>query len=243
MGFQCPRCVNAGRLAPAGAVRRPFGLNVRGGSGIVTKVLMGILVGTFVLDLPTFGLVSELFTMAGSYVEDGQVWRLLSYGLITVGSGSFFSILGLLMHLLVLWMAGRALEAELGPVRFAALYLLAGMGGATVLFLFGPPYYGFAGASAAIIGLLAANAIFKRRGGEEIRPDITLLILIVLLNVLAWFSTMGWLGLIGGIVVGAVSGAALAYAPRERRGTWQAVGLGCVLFACLVLVAAKIMLF
>ncbi len=242
VGFQCPRCVGAGRTTQR-APRALFGAQVRPGSGIVTKVLMGILVATFVLDMPTGGLISDWLMMAGLYVEQGEFWRLFTYGLITVGSGSFFSILGLLMNLLVLWMAGRSLESELGPIRFIALYLLAGLGGATVLFLLGPANLGFAGSSAALVGLLAANAMFKRRTGEDIRPDLSLLVLLVLLNVLVGFSNLGWLGLIGGIVVGAIAGATIAYAPRQRRGTWQAVGLGGVAAACVVAVAAKLVLF
>lgn len=242
VGFQCPRCAGAGR--PTGrAPRSLFGAQLRSGRGIVTKVLMGILVATFLLDMPTNGLVSDWLMMAGLYVEQGEVWRLLTYGLITVGSGSFFSILGLAMNLLVLWFVGRTLESELGPVRFAALYLLAGMGGATVLFLLGPINFGFAGSSAALVGLLAANAIFKRRTGEDIRGDITLLILLLALNLLVAFTSFGWLGMIGGIAVGAISGATIAYAPRDRRGTWQAVGLGGVAAACVVAVAGKLVLF
>lgn len=242
VGFQCPRCVAAGRETTR-APRVPFGAGLRSGGGIVTKVLMGILVATFLLDMPTGGLVSDTLAMAGYYIDSGQFWRLLTYGLITTGSGSFFSILGLLMNLLVLWMAGRSLESELGPVRFAALYLLAGLGGATVLYLVAPTNYAFAGSTAALVGLLAANAIFKRRTGEDIRPDITLLVLLVLLNILAAFASFGWIGVIGGIVVGAIAGATIAYAPRDRRGTWQAVGLGSVAVACLVAIAAKLVLF
>lgn len=242
VGFQCPRCVTAGQQTSR-APRTLFGAGLRTGGGIVTKVLMGILVATFVLDMPTGGLISEFFAMAGFYIERGEVWRLLTYGLITTGSGSFFSILGLLMNLLVLWMAGRSLESELGPVRFAALYLIAGLGGATVLFLLAPANYGFAGSTTALVGLLGANAIFKRRTGEDIRPDITLLVLLVLLNILVAFESLGWIGLIGGIVVGGIAGATIAYAPRDRRGTWQAIGLGSIAAACLVAIAAKFVLF
>ena len=60
---------------------------------------------------------------------------------------------------------------------------------------------------------------------------------------LVGFANFGWLGLIGGIVVGAIAGATIAYAPRQRRGTWQAVGLGGVAAACVVAVAAKLVLF
>ena len=58
------------------------------------------------------------------------------------------------------------------------------------------------GAASAIIGLLAANTIGKAKTGEDVRPDIGLLVLLVLYAVLVGFSSFGWVTLIGGIVVG-----------------------------------------
>ena len=44
----------------------------------------------------------------------------------------------MLMNLLVLWIAGRTMESELGRWRMLALYFAAGLGGTTLLFVFGP---------------------------------------------------------------------------------------------------------
>jgi hypothetical protein len=46
--------------------------------------------------------------------------------------------------------------------------------------------------------------------------------------------------LIGGVVVGALVGAVLAYAPRRNRNTVQVVGLLGVIMICLVAVALKL---
>ena len=150
----------------------------------------------------------------------------------SVSSGGFSqpsltsgTILGLLMNLLVLWIAGRAIESELGAWRFVALYLAAGLGGATMLFVFGPPGAGGYGAAAAVIGLLAANAIFKYKRREDVRADIGLFVLLILYSILIGFRSFGWLMLIGGIVVGALVGLVLAYAPRRNRNTVQVVGI------------------
>jgi membrane associated rhomboid family serine protease len=236
VGFQCPKCVGAGRSE----VRQPrtlFGASLAPRDGRATYVLMGLLAGVFVLDLITRGLVADLLVMFNIAVLQGEFWRLLTASLVSGG------LLGTLMNLLVLWLAGRALESALGGWRFVLLFLCAGLGGMTLFFLIAPWNSAALGASSAIVGLLAANAIGKSKTGEDIRGDISLLILLVGYAVLVGFSSFGWLGLIGGIAVGGLSGAVLAYAPRQNRFVVQLVGLLGVALVCFGAVVAKIALF
>jgi hypothetical protein len=60
--------------------------------------------------------------------------------------------------------------------------------------------------------------------------------------VLVGFNTFGWLVLIGGLLIGALVGAVLAYAPRQNRATVQIVGLLGVIVLCLAAVTAKLVL-
>jgi membrane associated rhomboid family serine protease len=233
VGFQCPKCVAGGRSRQP---RTAFGAALKPGGGNMTKIIMTVLAVVYVLDLVTRGLVSSVLIMANDFVYLGQFWRLLTGALI---SGS---LIGLLMNLLVLWIAGRAIESELGGWRFAALYFAAGLGGATIVFLLAPAGV-VVTSGAAVIGLLAANAVGKLRTHEDIRADIGLLILLVLYSVLINFSGMGWLSLIGGIAVGALAGYLLAYAPRRNRSVMQIVGLLGVMLVCLLAVVAKIAIF
>jgi len=208
---------------------------MRSGSGSsATKTLMGVLAASYVLNLISGGVLLSVLYLSNDAVYDGQFWRLLTYGFTSVG------LFGTLMNLLVLWIAGREMEAMLGSWRFVALYVAAGLGGATLLFVLGPSALGAVGGSSAVMGLLSANAIVKLKSREDIRPDITLLVLLVLFSVLTGFRSFGWLGLVGGILVGALVGAILAYAPRERRTPVQLVGLLGVVLVCLVGVVAKI---
>jgi membrane associated rhomboid family serine protease len=234
VGFQCPKCVARGR----DSVRAPktaFGATMRSGSGgTATKIVMGVLGALYLLNLVSGGLVLNLLAMSNSAIYGGQFWRLLTYGFTSIG------LFGVLMNLLVLWLAGRAMEEQLGGWRFVALYIAAGLGGATLFFVLGPPTLAAVGASSAVVGLLSANAIVKLKGREDIRPDIGLLVLLVLYSILIGFSSFGWIGLIGGIAVGALVGAILAYAPRERRTPVQVVGLLGVVLLCLVLVVLKL---
>ncbi len=197
---------------------------------------MGVLVGVWVLNLVSRGLLQSLLVMSNGGVADGQFWRLLTAA-FTSGS-----LIGLLMNLLVLWLAGRAIEVELGGWRFLALYLTAGLGGTTLFFALGPPFAGALAASAAVIGLLAANAVGKLKGGEDVRGDVGLFVLLLLYAVLVGFSSFGWLTLVGGILVGGLVGWVLAYAPRRNRGTIQVVGLLGVAALCLLGVLARLLL-
>jgi membrane associated rhomboid family serine protease len=233
VGFQCPKCVSGGRTT-ARAPRTMFGAALKPGGGMATKVLMGVVGGVFVLNLISRGLLDGLLLMSNEAVEAGQFWRLVTASLTGVG------ILGMLLNLLVLWLVGRAIETEMGGWRFVALYLAAGLGGATLCFVLGPPGLVGAGSSWAIIGLLAANAIGKLKNHEDIRGDISLLVLLILYSVLVGFAYFGWLGMIGGAAVGALVGVILAYAPRRNRTAIQVFGLLGVVLLCLVAVVAKI---
>ena len=234
VGFQCPSCVASGR-GGARAPRTAFGAILKPGGGTATTVVMGVLAAEWLLSLLSGRLLDQLLVMSNEAVYLGQFWRLFTASLT---SGT---ILGLLMNALVLWIAGRAIESELGAWRFVALYLAAGLGGTTMLFVFGPPGAGGYGAAAAVIGLLAANAIFKYKMREDVRADIGLFILLILYSILIGFRSFGWLMLIGGIVVGALVGLVLAYAPRRNRNTVQVVGLLGVITLCLAGVFAKFM--
>ena len=235
VGFQCPKCAGSGRATTRPA-RTLFGASLSPGTGRATYVLMGILAAVFVLDLITRGLATQLLAMGNIAVASGQFWRLVTAAFTSGG------LLGLLMNLLVLWLAGRAIEAALGSWRFVLLYLAAGLGGMTLFFVLAPWSSATIGATSAIVGLLAANAIGKLKTGESIPGDVGLLILLVLYAVLVGFFSFGWIGLIGGIAVGALSGAILAYAPRDNRMVIQLVGILGVVVICFGVVVLKIAL-
>jgi len=231
VGFQCPRCVGIGRAG----VREPrtrFGARANAGAGVATKGVMVALAVVYVTNLISRGLfVVPTLIMWNPLVAEGQLWRLLTSGLVSGG------LLGLLMNLLVLWLAGRAIESEVGPARFLAIYFTATLGGSTLFYLLGPDGGATLGAAAAVVGLLAANAIGKRKSGEDVRGDVGLFVILVLYSLVAGFASYGWLTMIGGILVGALAGVVLAYAPRDNRTPVQVVGLLAVVVACVVAVA------
>ncbi len=232
VGFQCPRCVGIGRAG----VREPrtrFGARMSPDGGVATKGVMIALAVVYVTNFVLRGGVVEWLIMWNPPVANGELWRLLTSGLVSGG------LLGLLMNLLVLWLAGRAIESEVGPARFLAIYLAGTLGGSSLFYLLAPAGGATLGAAAAVVGLLAANAIGKRKSGEDVRGDVGLFVILVLYSLVVGFSSFGWLTMIGGIVVGALAGFVLAYAPRRNRTAAQVVGLLAVVLLCLVAVLVK----
>ncbi len=236
VGFQCPECVSRGR-ASIRAPRTAVGARLRSSGTPVTFVLIGICAGLYLVNLVLRGVVLGYLALDNaSIMAAGEYWRLLTYGFTSVG------LLQLAMNMLVLFLAGRALEPQLAGWRLAGLYLLAGFGGATLLFVFGPITLAAVGGSAAVIGLLAANGALKLKRHEDVRGDIGLLVLLLLYSFVVGRMSYNWLGILGGIVVGGLVGLVLVHAPRQRRTSFQVLGLAGVTLLCCVAVAARMLL-
>jgi membrane associated rhomboid family serine protease len=120
-------------------------------------------------------------------------------------------------------------------VRFATLYGLSAVAGSVGVLLLAPVLPGgweqwAVGASGAVFGLFGAVFVVLRRLGGDARGMLS----VIILNIVLGFIVPGiaWQAHLGGLVVGAVLGAAYAYAPRERRAltAWLApVVVGVVL--------------
>lgn len=230
VGFQCPSCARAGR-ATVRPPRTTFGgaLSTRG--GMVTKALIGIVIGLYVLDLISRGLITNLFAMSGPGLFAGQIWRPVTYGLLSGG------LINTVFIGLILWSVGRPLEEQFGTIRYLILYLAGGVGGATAMFLAFPDQAVGGGAYSAVIGLIAVHSVIKIRRHEDIRPDLGLFAILILLNLV--LGGAGWVSLIGGIVVGGLATAALVYPSRERRAQLQVVGLLGVVVLCIAAIVIR----
>lgn len=235
VGFQCPSCVGQGR-ATIRSPRTAMGAQVTASSGPMTKIILGVLVGLFVINLIGRGLVSQQLALHNLLVAEGQYWRLVTYGFTVSG------LLNMALIGLVIWVAGRPLEDQLGGWRFLLLYVLSGFGGATLLYAAGSTSVAsFGGAISAVLGLLAAHGVVKRRRGEDIRPDLALLALLVIANLVLGWGSSSWVSLVGGAAAGALSGIALVYAPRQRRTTVQILGMAGTALLCVIVVGVKTM--
>jgi membrane associated rhomboid family serine protease len=134
-----------------------------------------------------------------------------------------FGLIHLMLNMWALWILGREVERMVGRWRFLAVYLLTGFGGIVAAYAFGATNTFVAGASASVFGLFGALFFFFRK----LKLDPRGLITIVALNFgIGLFINVSWLGHLGGLAVGAVTGALLAYVPRgPQRTAIQVAGL------------------
>lgn len=164
-------------------------------------------------------------------VAAGEYYRLFTAMFLHYG------IFHLLMNMWALWVLGRVLEGVLGPLRFLALYLVAGLGGSVAVYLFSAPNVATAGASGAVFGLFAALFVVLRR----MRRDTSSVVPVLVINLVITFAVPGIsiAGHLGGLVAGAIAGAGLAYAPRKIRTPVQVATIVGTLLVLAVVTMAR----
>src|SRR4051794_6153301 len=148
VGHQCPECVSEGRrnVRPA---RTAFGGGAVGRLGRVTKTLIALNVLVMLISIVSAGggdavaggglggllgrgtpLTEWGAVLGRAVLPDGTIGGIAEgqwYRLITA-MFLHYGVLHLLLNMWALWVLGRSLEAVLGPLRFLALYLIAGLG-------------------------------------------------------------------------------------------------------------------
>ncbi len=178
----------------------------------VTYVMMGLTVLIYGLQslstyLTGYDLPYVLGGKVNSLILQGQVWRLLTPILL------HGSILHIGFNMYALYIFGPSLERYYGHWRYLLLYLLGGYCGNVLSFLLSAnPSIG---ASTAIFGLVAAEAVFiycnRMLFGQRARGMLINLAVVVVVNLLLGLQpgidNWGHLGgLIGGLVFAWVAG-------------------------------------
>jgi membrane associated rhomboid family serine protease len=240
VGHQCPECIREGRKSVR-PVRTAFGGSKAGGAAIVTKVLIALnLIAAIITALAAgraalAGGVSGQATLVhdwgaihgqpflypkpdgttGFYdgVVGGEFYRLLTSMFLHYGP------LHLILNMAGLWIFGRPLEAAFGPLRFLALYMLAGLGGSVSVYVFDYHTNSLtAGASGAIYGLVGAYFVVLKRLKLDTSAVVPYLIFLILYSFIGNVSLSGHLG---GLVFGSAVAAGLAYPPQKLRTPLQ----------------------
>jgi membrane associated rhomboid family serine protease len=230
VGFQCPDCVRQG-AAKTPVARTVFGGRAGGDPGWVSKGIIAICVVLYLLQTAGVGAITRRLEMFDIAVADGQYYRLLTAAFLHAG------LFHILFNMYAVWIFGPPLEQLLGRARFAALYLLAALGGSATSYLFSPLGSRSVGASGAIFGLLGAFLVINRRMNRDSRGLIGLLVLNAVIGFL--YANIDWRAHVGGFVTGLVVAAIFAYAPRQRRTLVQVAGCAVVLAVIAVMVVVE----
>jgi membrane associated rhomboid family serine protease len=210
-------------------------------TAVVTWTLVGLNVVLFLVELAVpnlandWGLLGYAPFNAGGQVQGiaaGQWYRLITSAFLPPATGlGGLGFLDILFNMWALVAVGPALEQLLGRVRFLAVYLLSAIGGGVAFFLIGQYYVLALGASGAIFGLFGAYFVVARKLRLDVRGIVTIIAINLAFSLL-YRSTIAWQDHVGGLIVGVVTTAAFAYAPRKNRTLVQvaaAVGVLAIL--------------
>jgi len=219
VGFQCPECVAAGRVA---VPKNRYG----GSFNTVPKVTRWILitcVSIFALELLLGGVngFALSFGMIPIAIAQGEWWRLITSTLL------HGSILHLLFNMYALYWLGPQLERTLGYLRFGALYFLAALGGSVTSYWFSPIFTVSVGASGAIFGMIIATIVI----GRQMNSDVSQLMILLGINVVIGFvqPNIDWRAHFGGALVGAAVAYIFTKGTRLNRDRIHTIGTGGIL--------------
>jgi membrane associated rhomboid family serine protease len=249
VGFQCPECVKEGSKATRSG-RTAYGGQRSANPALTTQVLVGINLAVFVLIVATgwgssawvtrLGLVPDVACTKGNIfgcfavqegVAHGSAWQLLT---------SMFTHVQLWhigFNMAALWVLGPQLELAIGRSRFLALYFLSGLGASATTYWLAGPHSLTIGASGAIFGLMAALLVIAYKVVGNIQAMYAWIAGNVIITIIV--PNVSWSGHLGGFVTGGLIGAALVYAPKDRRSLFQSLAFAGVSFLVAVAIVVR----
>ena len=215
VGMRCPECSKQTTQVRTLRSLNSTTANVTIGL-IVVNALLFLASGRF--GIGSGGGTTQLFSNLGLFgpaVADGELWRLVSSGFLHSG------LLHVGFNMYLLYMLGQMLEPELGPRRFALLYLTALLAGSAGALAFEPEAL-TVGASGAVFGLMGAAFVELRSRGVD--PFQTFIGPLILLNLVISFviPNISIGGHVGGLAGGGIAALVLIGLERRRLPSWTA---------------------
>ena len=242
MGFHCPVCVEQARRSRP-VPRTAFGARAGIERPYVTLSVIIVCAVIYLFQvLPVYSAqlaaslpnITQQFSYAPVHTSEASLyfepWRMLTSALLH----SPHQAAHIFFNMIALWFVGRAMEPEIGRLRFGALLLLSAFGGSVAVLYWSDPFTPTVGASGAVFGLFGALFVLLRSSGSETGGVVALLAINMVVSFLV--PQISWQGHLGGLVTGAVVASVYTYAPRRYRGLWQNLGL--IVIAGLLLLAA-----
>ena len=219
VGIRCPDHAGTTSSTPKRAARRVQRASSGAGDAVVTKALIAVNVGIYLLQLAmgaSFNANSGWIFEHGALVANaiygngqpagvanGEWWRLITAAFLHYGP------LHLGLNMLVLWFVGGPIEAAIGRFQFLLLYIVSGLAGSAGALIINPNAI-TVGASGAIFGLFGALAVleYQHTGVLIGGPAFTLIAINLVFSFL--LPGVSWGGHVGGLVGGALGMLALS---------------------------------
>ena len=220
VGFQCPECVQEGK-ATVREARTLAGGVIHGDPMLVSKILIGLNVAVFVVNLVLDDRLFKLFAMQGGAVAlEGEQYRLITSAFLHSG------LTHLAFNMLALWFVGGAVEPRLGRWRYLTVYLLSALGGSVLSYVVDSPLQVSVGASGAVFAL--GGVLTMMRPGLRvfvfpIPVPLPLWVAVIggflILSIPSLFPNIAWQAHLGGVIFGLIAG--YFFRRRERRYSWR----------------------
>lgn len=238
VGAQCRQCV-AEQRTPAQKRAMTVAGSPLGVPPLIATVLIAINVVVYVVTVIQARSTDQLDASPVFFhgalipvqVGQGEYWRVISSGFLHLG------IIHIAANMISLYFLGPPLERLIGRWRFAVVYLVSLLGGSAAVMLFSGTLSMTVGASGAIFGLMGALVVtFKR-----MRYDLRQLAFILALNLFVTFQFSGisWQGHVGGLIAGALIGAAMVLPKPAKRLQIQIGAALALVVICVGLIVFK----
>ncbi|WP_256793160.1 rhomboid family intramembrane serine protease [Terrabacter sp. Ter38] len=243
VGIQCVDCVReAARTAPS--ARTVFGGRATDGTPVVTYTIIAVCAVAYLAQRANPSVTANFaFAPVVGWTEP---WRFVTAAFLHSPS----TIFHILLNMFALWSLGQYLEPMLGRARFAALYLISGIGGqvAVTLLAGSPTIPGLraglddawltpvVGASGAIFGLFGALLVLNRHLG---RSSAAMYATIAINAAFGFFYPgISWQAHLGGLVTGVVCAGVIVVFRRQgvRHLVWAALSAVLVLLVAITVV-------
>jgi membrane associated rhomboid family serine protease len=233
VGMRCPECAHQ-----SPKVRTMRSTTRRGYEATQVLIAINVIVflaegsGAFTLTGSTGSswLLNHGFLYAPLIRYSHDYWRLVASGFLHL------DILHIASNMYVLYWVGRLLEPAIGRTRFVAIYFTGLLAGSLGVFIVSPLSQ-TAGASGAIFGLMgAAFTEAHRRGADQVRNQ---LVILIVLNLVITLSVPGIsIGAhIGGLIGGGLATVGFQQGDRLRL---PVLGYGLCLALALIAVVGAI---
>jgi membrane associated rhomboid family serine protease len=244
VGIQCVDCVrDAARTTPS--AHTVFGGRATDGTPVVTYTIIAVCAVVYLLQRADPSITDE-FAFVPKYGWT-EPYRFVTAAFLH----SPATIFHILFNMFALWSLGQYLEPMLGRARFAALYLISGIGGqvgvvllaatpSTIEVLTHQPVAwnnGVVGASGAIFGLFGALLVLNRHLGRSSAAMYAIIAINAAFGFL--YPGISWQAHLGGFVTGVICAGAIVVFRRQgvRHLVWAA--FGAVLVLLVVVTVAK----